>query len=171
MLLLDEPTNDLDTDTLAAVEDMLDGWPGTLVVVSHDRYLLERVCDRQVALLGDGRVRDLPGGVEEYLDRCGAALEAGRRAVPAGGASPSAVGCGRRGSGRGRAARGAQGDGAAGAADLAAARRRRSGCTPSWPRRRPTTRPCWRWTRGCAASSAEREGLEEQWLEAAETAG
>ena len=67
MLLLDEPTNDLDTDTLAALEDLLDGWPGTLVVVSHDRYLLERVCDRQVALLGDGTIRDLPGGVEEYL--------------------------------------------------------------------------------------------------------
>ncbi|GCE75777.1 ABC-F family ATP-binding cassette domain-containing protein [Cellulomonas biazotea] len=68
VLLLDEPTNDLDTDTLAALEDLLDGWPGTLVVVSHDRYLLERVCDRQVALLGDGKVRDLPGGVEQYLD-------------------------------------------------------------------------------------------------------
>ncbi|WP_199422994.1 ABC-F family ATP-binding cassette domain-containing protein [Actinotalea solisilvae] len=67
LLLLDEPTNDLDTDTLAAMEDLLDGWPGTLVVVSHDRYLLERVCDRQVALLGDGRLRDLPGGVEQYL--------------------------------------------------------------------------------------------------------
>ncbi|WP_188037510.1 ABC-F family ATP-binding cassette domain-containing protein, partial [Actinotalea sp. JY-7885] len=68
LLLLDEPTNDLDTDTLAAMEDLLDGWPGTLVVVSHDRYLLERVCDRQIALLGDGQVRDLPGGVEQYLE-------------------------------------------------------------------------------------------------------
>ena len=67
VLLLDEPTNDLDTDTLAALEDLLDGWPGTLVVVSHDRYLLERVADRQVALLGDGTIRDLPGGVDEYL--------------------------------------------------------------------------------------------------------
>jgi ABC-type multidrug transport system ATPase subunit len=67
LLLLDEPTNDLDTDTLAEVEDTLDGWPGTLVVVSHDRYLLERVCDRQYALLGDGAIRDLPGGVEQYL--------------------------------------------------------------------------------------------------------
>ncbi|HVN13746.1 MAG TPA: ATP-binding cassette domain-containing protein [Kineosporiaceae bacterium] len=67
VLALDEPANDLDTDTLAAVEDALDGWPGTLLVVSHDRYLLERICDRQVALLGDGRIRDLPGGVEEYL--------------------------------------------------------------------------------------------------------
>jgi ATP-binding cassette subfamily F protein uup len=67
VLLLDEPTNDLDTDTLAAIEDTLDEWPGTLIVVSHDRYLLERVCDKQVALLGDGKIRDLPGGVEEYL--------------------------------------------------------------------------------------------------------
>ncbi len=68
VLLLDEPTNDLDTDTLAAVEDLLDGWPGTLIVVSHDRYLLERVTDTQVALLGDGTIRDLPGGVEQYLE-------------------------------------------------------------------------------------------------------
>ncbi len=67
VLLLDEPTNDLDIETLTSLEDVLDGWAGTLLVVSHDRYLLERVCDRQVALLGDGKVRDLPGGVEEYL--------------------------------------------------------------------------------------------------------
>ena len=77
VLVLDEPTNDLDTDTLAAVEDTLDGFPGTLIVISHDRYLLERVCDRQVALLGDGRLRDLPGGVEEYLVLRRAAREAG----------------------------------------------------------------------------------------------
>ncbi|WP_432504180.1 ABC-F family ATP-binding cassette domain-containing protein [Kineococcus arenarius] len=86
VLLLDEPTNDLDTDTLAAVEDLLDGWPGTLVVVSHDRYLLERITDRQVALLGDGTVRDLPGGVEEYLQRRAAAKSA-QVAAPAGGAT------------------------------------------------------------------------------------
>ncbi|WP_392544525.1 ABC-F family ATP-binding cassette domain-containing protein [Oryzobacter telluris] len=67
VLLLDEPTNDLDIDTLTSLEDLLDGWAGTLVVVSHDRYLLERVADKQLALLGDGRLRDLPGGVEEYL--------------------------------------------------------------------------------------------------------
>jgi ATPase subunit of ABC transporter with duplicated ATPase domains len=67
VLLLDEPTNDLDIETLTSLEDVLDGWAGTMLVVSHDRYLLERVCDRQVALLGDGRVRDLPGGVEQYL--------------------------------------------------------------------------------------------------------
>jgi len=82
VLALDEPTNDLDTDTLAAVEDALDGWPGTLLVVSHDRYLLERICDRQVALLGDGGIRDLPGGVEEYLALRRAALSAS--AAPAG---------------------------------------------------------------------------------------
>jgi ATPase subunit of ABC transporter with duplicated ATPase domains len=67
VLLLDEPTNDLDIETLTSLEDVLDGWAGTLLVVSHDRYLLERVSDRQVAMLGDGRVRDLPGGVDEYL--------------------------------------------------------------------------------------------------------
>jgi len=69
VLLLDEPTNDLDVETLGALEDLLDGWPGTLVVVSHDRYFLERVCDRVVGLFGDGAIRDLPGGVEEYLAR------------------------------------------------------------------------------------------------------
>jgi ABC-type multidrug transport system ATPase subunit len=67
VLLLDEPTNDLDVDTLTALEDLLDGWAGTLVVVSHDRYALERMCDRYLALLGDGALRDLPGGVDEYL--------------------------------------------------------------------------------------------------------
>jgi ATP-binding cassette subfamily F protein uup len=69
VLLLDEPTNDLDVDTLAQLEDLLDGWPGTLVVVSHDRYLLERACDTVVALLGDGKITHLPGGVDEYLRR------------------------------------------------------------------------------------------------------
>ncbi len=66
VLILDEPTNDLDTDMLAAIEDLLDSWPGTLLVVSHDRYLVERVTDHQFAVL-DGRLRHLPGGVDEYL--------------------------------------------------------------------------------------------------------
>ncbi|MEU9017549.1 ABC-F family ATP-binding cassette domain-containing protein [Actinomadura sp. NPDC048394] len=69
VLLLDEPTNDLDIETLTELEDLLDGWPGTLVVVSHDRYFLERITDHVVALLGDGRVSMLPGGVDEYLER------------------------------------------------------------------------------------------------------
>lgn len=66
VLILDEPTNDLDTDMLAAIEDLLDSWAGTLIVVSHDRYFLERVTDQQYAILG-GRLRHLPGGVDEYL--------------------------------------------------------------------------------------------------------
>jgi ATP-binding cassette subfamily F protein uup len=80
VLLLDEPTNDLDTDTLTALEDLLDSWPGTLVVVSHDRYLVERVCDSTVALLGDGSLAALPGGIDEYLARrSGPDAEADRR--------------------------------------------------------------------------------------------
>ena len=67
VLLLDEPTNDLDTDTLASLEDLLDTWPGTMVIASHDRYLVERVCDIVLALYGDGRLTHLPGGIEEYL--------------------------------------------------------------------------------------------------------
>ena len=66
VLVLDEPTNDLDTDMLAAMEDLLDSWPGTLLVVSHDRYLLERITDQQYAIL-DGHFRHLPGGVDQYL--------------------------------------------------------------------------------------------------------
>jgi len=68
VLLLDEPTNDLDIETLAVLEDFLDGWPGTLVVVSHDRYFLERVTDSVWALLGDGTIGMLPGGVDQYLE-------------------------------------------------------------------------------------------------------
>jgi len=100
VLLLDEPTNDLDIETLNVLEDFLDGWPGTLVVVSHDRYFLERVCDTVWALLGDGSIRMLPRGVDEYLERRRAllargegpgshadgSLEAGRSDAPAGSA-------------------------------------------------------------------------------------
>lgn len=66
VLILDEPGNDLDTDMLAIVEDLLDGWPGTLILVTHDRYLMERVTDQQFALI-DGHLRHVPGGVDEYL--------------------------------------------------------------------------------------------------------
>jgi ABC transport system ATP-binding/permease protein len=109
VLLLDEPTNDFDIDTLTSLEDILDGWPGTLVIVSHDRYLLERVCDSQVALLGDGRLRDLPGGVEEYLRLRAAAGPAGR-----GGAASGPVG------GGGGAASGPVGGGGAASGSTAA---------------------------------------------------
>jgi ATP-binding cassette subfamily F protein uup len=67
VLLLDEPTNDLDIDTLRALEDLLDGWPGTLVVVSHDRYFVERVCDDVYAITDAGGVRHVPGGIDQYL--------------------------------------------------------------------------------------------------------
>ncbi|HSF37790.1 MAG TPA: ABC-F family ATP-binding cassette domain-containing protein [Nocardioides sp.] len=84
VLLLDEPTNDLDIDTLNVLEDFLDSWPGTLVVVSHDRYFLERVTDSTWALLGDGQVSMLPRGVDEYLERR-SALQAAAASSPGGG--------------------------------------------------------------------------------------
>jgi ABC transport system ATP-binding/permease protein len=83
VLLLDEPTNDLDIETLTELEDLLDGWPGTLVVVSHDRYFLERVTEHVVALLGDGKLSFLGGGVDEYLDRVRAVRAAVARPAPA----------------------------------------------------------------------------------------
>ncbi|MGF3053770.1 ABC-F family ATP-binding cassette domain-containing protein [Microbacterium sp. YY-03] len=88
VLILDEPTNDLDTDMLAALEDLLDSWPGTLIVVSHDRYFLERVTDQQYAILGQ-RLRHLPNGVDEYLKLRAAEDRAGS-AVPGSGTSSSA---------------------------------------------------------------------------------
>ena len=69
VLLLDEPTNDLDIDTLTALEDLLDSWPGTLVVVSHDRYFVERVCDDVYALTARGAIRHLPGGIDQYIEQ------------------------------------------------------------------------------------------------------
>jgi ATP-binding cassette subfamily F protein uup len=81
VLLLDEPTNDLDIDTLTALEDLLDGWPGTLVIVSHDRYFVERVSDDVFALGADGGIRHLPGGIDEYVD--------GRRAASAPAPAPA----------------------------------------------------------------------------------
>jgi ATP-binding cassette subfamily F protein uup len=115
VLILDEPTNDLDTDMLAAMEDLLDTWPGTLLVVSHDRYLLERVTDQQYAVLG-GHLRHLPGGVDEYMRlrssgtgggtaSAAAAASAGRPDTAGGTGSPSAVaGSSAAGSGSGSAA-------------------------------------------------------------------
>ena len=94
VLILDEPGNDLDTDMLAVVEDMLDGWPGTLILVTHDRYLMERVTDDQYALIG-GTLRHLPGGVDEYLRITASSTSADARAVTnaavATGAAPEAA--------------------------------------------------------------------------------
>ncbi|SDL54547.1 ABC-F family ATP-binding cassette domain-containing protein [Tessaracoccus oleiagri] len=94
VLILDEPTNDLDIDTLTVVEDYLDTWPGTLIVVSHDRYFLERVTDVTYALLGDGSCVLLPGGVDEYLERRrtgGAATTVAAPAAPAKNTSDAAA--------------------------------------------------------------------------------
>jgi ABC transport system ATP-binding/permease protein len=82
VLLLDEPTNDLDIDTLTAIEDYLDDWPGTLIVVTHDRYFLERVTDVTYALTGNGRCDLLPGGIEQYLADRAAAEPAPTRSEP-----------------------------------------------------------------------------------------
>jgi ABC transport system ATP-binding/permease protein len=92
VLFMDEPTNDLDVDTLTELEDLLDGWPGSMLVVSHDRYFLERVTDHVVALLGDGKLSFLGGGVDEYLARRAALRQAasGERAGSGAGAAPEA---------------------------------------------------------------------------------
>ena len=90
VLILDEPGNDMDTDMLAAIEELLDAWPGTLLLVTHDRFLMERVTDHQFALF-DGHVRHLPRGVDEYLEiTAHAAAPAGRAKAPQGSAAASA---------------------------------------------------------------------------------
>jgi ABC transport system ATP-binding/permease protein len=95
VLLLDELTNDLDVDTLTELEDLLDGWAGSLVVVSHDRYFLERVTDHVLALLGDGKLSFLGGGIDEYLERRAAREDKGSPAGLAGGGSRGGSGAAR----------------------------------------------------------------------------
>ncbi len=179
VLLLDEPTNDLDIDTLNVLEDFLDGWPGTLVVVSHDRYFLERVTDSVWALLGDGQISMLPRGVDEYLERRAArtAALAGAASAPTGHrrhvpeARPGDPGqSGRR---RRRPA-----------APRSGRRARTSpGSTSGWPgspscearaqragaRARPGLREAGRRSApSCSALADEKDALELEWLEAAE---
>ena len=167
VLILDEPTNDLDIDTLTSLEDVLDGWAGTLVVVSHDRYLLERVADHQVALLGDGRVRDLPGGVDEYLRLRAAA------------ASPSATSPGRaldRTEIRTPAAR--TNEVRAARKDMARIERRldriaeeEARLHDEMARNAADHQVVLRLDADLRALRTEREDLEAEWLSAAETAG
>ena len=121
VLILDEPTNDLDIETLTSMEDVLDGWAGTLLVVSHDRYLLERMCDRQVALLGDGVVRDLPGGVEQYLDLRRAVRVS--EAASGGPAGSRATASARTGTSAGSGAASGAGESGRSAADLRGAKK------------------------------------------------
>jgi ATP-binding cassette subfamily F protein uup len=90
VLLLDEPTNDFDIETLTELEDLLDSYGGTLIVISHDRYFLERVCDRFVGLLGDGALRDLPRGVDQYLEQRADSLQQPNSEAKAKGASSAA---------------------------------------------------------------------------------
>jgi ATP-binding cassette subfamily F protein uup len=90
VLFLDEPTNDLDIETLTQLEDVLDGWPGSMIVISHDRFFVERTTDRVFALLGDATLRMLPRGIDEYLERrrrmeeavAAAAAPVAQKAVP-----------------------------------------------------------------------------------------
>ena len=165
VLLLDEPTNDLDIETLTSLEDVLDGWAGTLLVVSHDRYLLERVCDRQVALMGDGRVRELPGGVEQYLElrhaeeQRAAAVASARRQMRHRGqplrARPLLRLPRRRSSARPARRWPASRSSSPGSPSA------RSGCTARWWRPPPTTPGCWsstassaRWSRSARNSNS-----------------
>jgi ATP-binding cassette subfamily F protein uup len=103
VLFLDEPTNDLDIETLTQLEDLLDGWPGSMIVVSHDRYFVERTTDTVQALLGDGRLRMLPGGIDEYLER--RRRIAAQPAAPAASSTPSPAAAAKRPTGDTRAAK------------------------------------------------------------------
>ena len=173
VLILDEPTNDLDTDMLAAMEDLLDSWPGTLLVVSHDRYFLERVTDQQFAIF-DRKLRHLPGGIDQYLEL--RAVEEAGKDIAASGASSSASG-----SGSGAAA-------AAAAPALAGAERRAAEKELSAVERK-MEKLCADAAKGrdglasldqsdygllgsemakISALEAEAEGLEERWLELSE---
>ena len=192
VLLLDEPTNDLDTDTLAAMEDVLDGWPGTLIVVSHDRYLLERMTDRQIAVL-DGRVRDLPGGVDEYLRLREQEQEAREQAAAAAGTRAGTgvqAGAGGAGAGAGSAGAAAAGSGAGTVKSASAlqreARKEVQRIEKRMARLREQIAKAQERSAACAVSgdyeelarigkelseaTGQLEELEEQWLEAAEVA-
>ncbi len=176
VLLLDEPTNDLDIDTLQVLEDFLDSWPGTLVVVSHDRYFLERVTDSVWALMGDGSIAMLPRGVEEYLERRTASLRAAERddrAAASGSSSPGGTAkVSRSGSAEERAARKRIESLDRRLERLAAQEVDLGAEVAAYSEAHPGDYT------GLAALSArlqavtaEKDALEEEWLEAAETLG
>jgi ATP-binding cassette subfamily F protein uup len=193
LLILDEPTNDLDTDMLAAMEDLLDTWPGTLLVVSHDRYLLERVTDQQYAVLG-GHLRHLPGGVDEYMRLRAAGTGGGTAsaaaAATAGRPDTAGAGSGTTASGSG-AGHGAGAGGSAAASGLSGSERRTVEKEMSALDRRIARLGVDRQTMldlfaghdqsdyaglgelqaKLAALEAEIEQLEERWLEIAEQLG
>ncbi|MEU8889445.1 ABC-F family ATP-binding cassette domain-containing protein [Streptomyces sp. NPDC048442] len=105
VLFLDEPTNDLDIETLTQLEDLLDGWPGTMVVISHDRFFIERTTDKVFALLGDHTLRNLPRGLDEYLERRAKVVAAATPAAPAAAAAKAAAARPEKSSGDARAAK------------------------------------------------------------------
>jgi ATP-binding cassette subfamily F protein uup len=166
VLLLDEPTNDLDIETLTVLEDFLDGWPGTLVVVSHDRYFLERTTDTVWALLGDGSVRMLPRGVEEYLER----RHAG--AAPPGAPAAAALATGAPAGGSGSAAeREARKTLARVERRLARVQEREEGLHAQLVAHASDFERLAELDRELREVVAEREALEEEWLATAEAAG
>ena len=161
VLLLDEPTNDLDIDTLTVIEDYLDGWPGTLIVVTHDRYFLERVTDVTYALTGGGRCDLLPGGIEQYLaDRAAQP----NRADPRRRRSARRVGVGARSAHR-------QGDGAHRESARQARRPDRRHCTSRWPHAAADHVRAGELNAELGELLARKESLEEAWLTLAEDSG
>ena len=163
VLLLDEPTNDLDIDTLTALEDLLDGWPGTLVVVTHDRYFAERVCDDVFALMGDGGLRHLPGGIDQYLEL--------RAADPAPGAGPDGSPEPRRresGATPGAQRRAAQKELARVERELERAERRDAELQAAMAEAATDAPRLGELTRELAALAADRDRLEASWFELSE---
>ena len=157
VLLLDEPTNDLDIETLRALEDLLDGWPGTLVAVSHDRWFVERVCDDVYGLMGDGRLRHLPGGIEQYVALRRPAEPAPAPAPPSAAAAPPA----------GAAPRAARKDVQRLERELERLGARAAALDEEMAARATDHEALRGLTARQAELAAERDGLEAAWLEAA----
>jgi ATP-binding cassette subfamily F protein uup len=174
VLLLDEPTNDLDIDTLTALEDLLDRWPGTLVIVSHDRWFVERVCDNVHALTGDGGLRHLPGGIDQYVRsrREAVAAAAGSNgAAPAAAAAAPAEPAGGRSRGRpgaGGATRAVRKEVARLEKALERVSAREAELYEAMAANATDHARLGELQDELAAQSAERERLEAAWLEAAE---
>ena len=163
VLLLDEPTNDLDIDTLTALEDLLDSWPGTLVVVTHDRYFAERVCDDVFALMGDGGLRHLPGGVDQYLE-----LRAEATAAPTASSSERSP-RGPRAASPGAQRRAAQKEIARVERELERAERRHAELQAEMVAAATDAARLDELIRELDAAALDRERLEASWLELSET--
>ncbi|WP_127573494.1 ABC-F family ATP-binding cassette domain-containing protein [Georgenia faecalis] len=169
VIVLDEPTNDVDSDMLAAMEDLLDSWPGTLIVVSHDRYLLERVTDQQYAIL-DGRLRHVPGGVDEYL-RLRRAQDSGTAGAVPGSTPPGPAGA-ETGSVSGAERRAVQKEVAAVERRLAKVDAEVKAVHRAMAEHDPSDYPgLQRRTDELRALEAEVARLEERWLELSELVG